>query len=211
MYVVTFLSVVIHSDRFVCFDLYSPLSLSSCSFFDILHCRVTLPIHLCDMPHDMTHFIYVTCLMHTCDTTQSYVQHDAFIHVAWLIHTCDMTHSYVWHDSFICVTWLIHTCDMTHSGVTGGFGQTVPFKVCHVWVMSHTWMSHDPYMNLSPTTPAVLRHVDESHMRHVESMRESCPTYEWLAYKPYLVKYLDEWCVIRATHIDESYVTCEMA
>jgi len=55
--------------------------------------------------------------------------HDSFIYVTCLIHTCDMTHSYMWHASFICVTyiypgtsrrrymcvsWLTHICDMTH-------------------------------------------------------------------------------------------------
>jgi len=78
--------------------------------------------------------------------------------VTWLIHTCDTTHSYVWHDSFIRVTRRIHTCDMTHScvvrcgehvcdwmwlsstknrGKEGG-------KSDHTYrrVMSHAWIHH---------------------------------------------------------------------
>jgi len=40
-------------------------------------------------------FMCVSCLMHTCDVTNSNM------------------HSYVWHDSFICVTWLIHAYNMS--------------------------------------------------------------------------------------------------
>ena len=127
MYVVTFLSVVIHSDRFVCFDLYSPLSLSSCPFFDILHCRVTLPIHLCDMPHDMIH---------------SSVWHASCIRATRLNHTCSMTHSYMWHDSFIRVTWLTQAS-------RGALDKQcrVRYVTCescptHEWVTTHTWICH---------------------------------------------------------------------
>ena len=47
-------------------------------------------------------FILMTCLIHTCNMTHSYVKHESF--VTWLCATqymrmCDTTHSYVWHDS----------------------------------------------------------------------------------------------------------------
>ena len=70
--------------------------------------------------------VRVTCLVHKCDVTRSYVWHGishayvyvghaSFIRVRWHIRACSLAHSYVWHASFICVTWLIHMCDMTHS------------------------------------------------------------------------------------------------
>ena len=105
----------------------------------------------CDTSHGShIYLIYVTwfihmcepCLLHICDMTRSYMQHDSFtrvshdeaiIYATWLVHICDMTHSYVLamthlytrlnsfrcvsHDSFIYTTWLIHVCDMTHAYV----------------------------------------------------------------------------------------------
>ena len=77
------------------------------------HACATWLIHMCDMTHSYVQhdsFICVSWLIHMCYMTHSYVWHDSFIFVTWL-----MTDSYVWHDSFSCVTWLIHMCDMTRS------------------------------------------------------------------------------------------------
>ena len=92
---------------------------------------VTWLICVCNTPHST----YVTCLIHICDMTHSYVGHAAshvrhasFIRVTRLIHTCDTPHSfmchapflsatflysYTWHDSFIRVTQSILTSDFT--------------------------------------------------------------------------------------------------
>ena len=44
------------------------------------------------MPKPLTHLTGNSCQMHS---------HDPFIHVTCFIHTCDVTYSYMWHDSFI--------------------------------------------------------------------------------------------------------------
>jgi len=91
---------------------------------------VTCPIHMCYRTrsyvcHDsctcVPWLIYVAWIVHMCSFTRSYVCHDSFIRTTWLIHMWDMTHSYVWHDSFICMTWLIPMCDLTHSNRTSRF------------------------------------------------------------------------------------------
>ena len=48
------------------------------------------------------------------------VWHDSFICVTCLMHMCDVTHTYVGHNVYPCITWryirvacLIHLCDMT--------------------------------------------------------------------------------------------------
>ena len=59
--------------------------------------------------------IFLRWLLHTIETTHSYIRRDSLIHVwhvlfintTWLIHTCNTTHSYKQHDSFIQATWLI--------------------------------------------------------------------------------------------------------
>jgi len=59
----------------------------------------------------------LTWLIHMCDMTHSYVQHDSCIRLtlsSQIIHMCEDSYSYVRHDSFMCATWLIHMCDMTH-------------------------------------------------------------------------------------------------
>ena len=66
-------------------------------------CQHTL--HLCD----------IKWLLHTFDTTPSYMWLYSFIRVKKLLHTCDMTLSYEWHDFFIRVTCLLHICIMTLS------------------------------------------------------------------------------------------------
>jgi len=90
-------------------------------------------------------FICVTCLIHMCDMTHSYVWHDSFMCATWPIRTCDMTHSYVWHDSFTCVTWPIHTCDANHPFVChdSSIRATWPIHVCD---MTHSCVWHDSFM-----------------------------------------------------------------
>ena len=67
-------------------------------------------------------FICVTCLVHMCDMTRSYVWYDPSMcdmtHLYSYVHMCDMTRSYAWHNSFICVSWHVHVCDMTHPCAT---------------------------------------------------------------------------------------------
>jgi len=82
----------------------------------VLHVYVTRLIHMCDttLRYEYTRFMCVASLFYICK--------NAFLCVTWLficvtrlIHTCDMTHlyvcdmtdSYVRHDWFICVTWCI--------------------------------------------------------------------------------------------------------
>jgi len=50
-----------------------------------------------------------TWLIHTCEIThyQTTIRHTSFIRVTCRLHMCDMTCSYVQHDSFTRVTWLI--------------------------------------------------------------------------------------------------------
>jgi len=69
---------------------------------------VTWLMHMCDS------CIRFTWHLHMCDMAHLFVWNDAFTCVTWVIHMCDVAYSYVWHDSFICVTWLLHVCDMTH-------------------------------------------------------------------------------------------------
>jgi len=52
-----------------------------------------------------------------CDTTYSYVRHDAFMCAPWLTTMCGMMSSYMSHDAFIGVTRCIHKGDTTHSYV----------------------------------------------------------------------------------------------
>jgi len=54
--------------------------------------------------------IHLTCLVHMCDMSLSYV----FTCVTWLRPVCGMTRSYGRHDSFTYVTWLNRMYEMTH-------------------------------------------------------------------------------------------------
>jgi len=96
--------------------------------------------------------------------TRLYSWHDLLICVTWLIHISDMTHSCQWHDSFIFVT---HLCDMTHSYKwhdsfinirrysficwTCIISIYATWHICDLyeWVMSHRWVSHVTYINVS--------------------------------------------------------------
>jgi len=91
--------------------------------------------------------VYVTWLIHLCDTL-----------MLLTVYVCDMTYSLVWHadaahcvgvshDPSICVTcwchslcvcatWLIHLCDMTYSYVWHDS------CVCVTWLISHICTSH---------------------------------------------------------------------
>ena len=108
------------SDSFICMTwlMRSRLVVSGSSSTRLIHmCDITRSCVWHDsfigdgraagaLPQDS--FICVTWLVHTCDTTHSYVSHGSFICVTWLIHTCDTTRSNMYCDSFKCMTWLIH-------------------------------------------------------------------------------------------------------
>ena len=135
-------------------------------------------------------FMGVTWLIHTCDTTHSYVWHDSCIcvtlpihsrvcisggevRVTWRIHTCDTTQSYMWHDSFIRVTWLIHTCGITHSYVW--------YNSC----MRVTWLTYMSKRLWRVSSKRKYTRSCEYIMSHpwmspVTHMNEPCHTYEWV-------------------------------
>ena len=98
-------------------------------------------------------FMCVTCFIHTCDMTHSYVRHDAWICVmtrrimcaTCFIDRCDMTHSYVRHDAFICVkTRRIHVCDMFHSYMWHDSFIRVAWRI-HMFAMIHLHVWHDSF------------------------------------------------------------------
>ena len=67
-------------------------------------CRVTCM-------HESCH----TCsFSHTLKSWHTWLTFLCRIFMTWLIHMCDTNPSHVWHDSFTCVTWLLHTCDIAH-------------------------------------------------------------------------------------------------
>jgi len=106
-------------------------------------------------------------LIHICDMTHWYVQHDSLICAPWLIDICNMTHWYVRHDSLIRATWLIdrqhdsficatrrvHMCDMTHSHVRHDSVipnqcplpscYHPPFQVHNIHIYIHTYIKCD--------------------------------------------------------------------
>jgi len=94
------------------------------SFICVTHSRVRRDSYICCTLRIRVYvrarcdsFICVTCLVYTCDMTDSFVWHDVSTHVmwaGWFIRMCDTSHSQVWHDSFTFVTCLIYSCDMTH-------------------------------------------------------------------------------------------------
>jgi len=89
----------------------------------------------------------VIWLIHTCDTTHSYVSHDSFIRVTRLIHTCVMTHSYVWHDSFVRVSSLMYTCDPPHSYVRhDSFVLVHVTRLIRMCALAHSYVSHDSFL-----------------------------------------------------------------
>jgi len=57
--------------------------------------------------------ILMTCLIHECNMTHSYVCHESF--VTWLMHTRDTAHAYVCNGTFICVASIwAHRMATTH-------------------------------------------------------------------------------------------------
>jgi len=103
------------------------------------------------VPHSIVwhdSFIYVTRLLHMCETTHLYVWHDSFICVTWLIHMCAMTHSYAWHDSFT------RTCDMPHSHT---YVWHASFTHVRVTCLIHTRTCDMPHSHTCDTTINVAR------------------------------------------------------
>jgi len=132
--------------------------------------------------HDSS--IYVTWLVHTCDTTHSHTWHDSFIHVTWLVDIRDMTHNFIWRNiandiandilytphPFIHVTRLIgvcdiHVCDMTYSYIWYDLFIYLIWHI-HVYGMTHsyvTWLidiGHDSFIfDMSPGSREARGHA----------------------------------------------------
>jgi len=64
-------------------------------------------------------FSSLTCLIHTCAMTNSYVRHDVFIRATWLIHTIYKVVLRVCfclvNFQIVCASWGIHVSGATHS------------------------------------------------------------------------------------------------
>jgi len=75
---------------------------------DAFMCVTWLTAMVRERLHGYTASTHMVCV-DMCDTTHSYVRHDASVCVTRRIRMCDTTHFCVWHDAFICVTRLTAT------------------------------------------------------------------------------------------------------
>jgi len=92
---------------------------------------VTCLIHICDMTHS---YLWIDQCMTWC--TQTQLHYHSWMHTTHL-HTRRTTHLYFWHDSFILVTWLTHICDMTHADTSklaqlSAHDSSAPVSACSV-------------------------------------------------------------------------------
>ena len=159
-------------------------------------------MHMCDMTR-MTWHPYVWHDSH--DVAHPYVWHDSFTCVTCLIHMCDMSHSYVrlihlgtllpqtspyndtrnplllqypsvWHDSFICVTWRIHMYDsfwhhyhtrdpllLQYPSVWHDSFTCATWRI-HVCDMTHSHVWHDPITCVK--WPIHMCDMIDSHVWH---------------------------------------------
>jgi len=99
-------------------------------------------------------FLGVSCLMHTCAMTHSFLRasHTWLMarktYVTSPICTCAMTHFYVCHDSVLCVPWLISTCESDMTDGAQDMCVMPDLYVCHdsflcvQWLISMCAMTH---------------------------------------------------------------------
>ena len=148
-------------------------------------------------------FTCVTCLIHMCDVTHSYVflshpyvSRDSFICVTWLVHMChtrvslcpwsayhvqlllcDMTHSYVWHDSCVCVTW--HVVARIH-------------YMCHRWVTWHNMNESCNWRRHLTGILVLIRHCNT--LRNAEHAATRCNTLQHAATRCNTLQHTATYC-----------------